>query len=1196
MKTARRFAGCKGTTGLAALLLSCLLVSAPSRAATSISDYPMVLNISAAPNVLMILDNSGSMNWEGLPDYLSDGDGFSFTNSVPTSSGTSTYMPDYSDTNIFNVAMRSSQINKVYYNPKVTYRRWTDGDGIQYADSPPAAAPRAPGSRFTTDLTAQQTMSFIWVSNTATTFAPTRSATPRTEICAGPNRYCSKTFWPMTFFVYKGIGSQFDRSSYVRYRITNAGATMLDLNGGVETAVTSFSWTEGSNTIARTIEQERQNFANWFTYSRSRTLAAKNGISAAFSSLGYNYRVGFRPLNGVTGILDIPITGEFSGTNRQRWFSNMLGSTSGGGTPLRAALASAGEYYSTDAPWEDADGGYLACRQSFTILTTDGYYNDSQRDVEDVNPDIGNADGDQGAPYADTRSWTLADVAMHYYKTDLRPYADKVPTSDLDPASYQHMVTFGVAFGLQGSLDPAVDLPRLTSGEISWPSTSSDLGKQDDLWHATVNGRGQFVSATTPEEFAAGLKGALDSIVQRTASSSNLGVSTSELQEGSNVFQARFTSEVWTGDIWAYPVTDTGVSTTPTWKAATKLAEMTPASRNIYTRSGSNGVTFEWANLSATQKSQLGDDSAVLDYLRGDQSREVSNGGSFRNRLAVLGDIIHSSPVFVGAAENFSYERFPWAGASSYQSHRSAVAERGKVVYVAANDGMLHAFAAGTGAEKFAYVPSAALPAMFGLKSTLYSHRFINDGALVVGDVYRDASGSEAGWRTVLVGSLGRGGRQVYALDVTDSDEFGGDNILWEFTDADMGKFIGRPVIARLSSGRWAVLMGNGYNSDNQHAYLFVIDALTGALIRKIDTGACPSSDTVCASGGNGMADATIWDEDGDGDVDYVYGGDLRGNVWRFDIGSETASEWKVSFGTADSPLPLYQAKDASGKPQPITSKIEVLQNPKDGVRWITFGSGKFLANADRDDDGVQTWYGLYDNYLGSTTSPVSGRDNLASRVILYETPTYLEGTTDINPDRVRVVSAPGDTEGGAAMTDANGNYVKRGWYLDLVPPPAAGAEASVPAGERIIYGVQVFNRALFATTAVPGEDSCTPGGNGWLLAVDPYTGGRLTENLFIDVPKVSVSVGDGVTVTYNVSGIGFTSIPSSPILARRETASNGNGGEGNEGGGNEGGGNEGGGNTGEAVISQADGSIATKRLGLFDNAGRLSWRELIND
>lgn len=1163
--------------------------STPAISQTEISNLPLVLNVTAAPNVMMILDNSGSMLYETLPDYFRDI--WDFELAMRNSGSTSVYMPDYDDLNILNLALRSSSLNRIYYNPNVTYRTWTQADGTGYAQSSPTAAPIRPGSTTTIDLTTEKTHTFRWRTNTtATTFSASSAAVPRTFSCPDgpdgntqPDDTCAQTYAPMTFFVHKGTGSIYERANYYRYRIVGAAATRKDMADGTETAVTSFSWAGG---ITRTLDQEKQNFANWYTYNRSRINAAKGGVSYAFSTLGQNYRVGFRTINGTTGWLDIPTDGTFSDTNRSNFFTSLFDAVADGNTPLRVSLWNAGAYFSTAAPWGPNVGGApLSCRQSFSILTTDGYYNDNSA----VYSTAGNADGTKGRPYADTQSVTLADIAMYYYDTDLQPdIEDNVPTTPEDGNNRQHMNTFGVSFGLTGSLNTATDLARLTSGEISWPSISTDAGKLDDLWHATINGRGQFVNAGDPQEFADGLKGALDSIVARTASSSNLGVSSAQLRQGSRVFQARFTSEVWTGDIFSFLIGSDGeIPIVPEWRASEQVPA--PASRNIYTRNGSTAIPFVWDQLSDTQKATLGNNSAVLDYLRGVRSGESSEGGTFRNRSSLIGDIVHSSPVYVAQPDDFAYERFSWPGADTYQTHRTLRSDRTPMLYVAANDGMLHGFVASTGAERFAYVPSSSLAQMYQLTRPSYTHQFIHDGALTVADVY-DAGTANA-WRTLLVGSTGRGGRQLYALDVSDptipADNPAGRRVMWEFADADFGKFTGKPVVGRMNNGDWAVLVGNGYNSNEYKGFLFVVNATTGALIRKIDTGACPETDDPCVS--NGLGEVTTWDEDSDGDIDYVYAGDLRGNLWRFDVTSDTPSQWKVSFGTDTSPLPLFRARNASGTPQPITSKVEVLLDPSTGTRWVSFGTGQFLGDTDRSSTALQTWYGLYDNYANAATSPVSGRSDLAQRVVLVETTQTTttetenaEGETETTSEsvKVRVISAQGDTTGGDRVIDADGTYIRKGWYLDLVPP------SGTAAGERMIYGVQAFGGALFATSAIPADDPCTPGGSGWLMAIDPYTGGRLDADLFANRTQVTVTTGDTST-NYYVSAVSTGSMPSSPILVRNE------GGSGNQSGGSTGGTTVG---RSDALVNTSDLGILRERLNLPDRFGRISWRELIAD
>ncbi|WP_018410586.1 pilus assembly protein [Methyloversatilis thermotolerans] len=1171
-------------------------------ATTELSDLPLVINVTAPPNVLMILDDSGSMESETLPDAFYS----SFSIDYPLRFSLSlTFTPDYDDANILNLAARASTINRLYYDPTVTYRPWRKADGTTYDEASPTAAPMAPDSTTTVDLTAQQNATLRWSRNTvATTF----SFAINSNSACGASFSCSKSFWPMTFFVYKGSGALSARNSYYRYRISGNNAERLDLETGQTESLSAFTW---SNGITRTIAEEKQNFANWFTYARSRINAAKGGVSYAFSTLGKNYRVGFRKINSTSGWLDIPTSGSFSETNRTNFFDRLFATTVSGGTPLRVALANAGEYFSTSAPWgPDVGGSPLACRQSYAILTTDGYYNDTLDGVKGVNSSVGTGDNQLALPYKDAeQSFTLGDIAAYYYTRDLRSdIPDKVPRTagDAGEGSYmhQHMSTFAVAFGLQGSLDPESDLPALTAGTKTWPSVSNDTGKLDDLWHATVNGRGRFVSASSPQEFADGLKGALDAIVARTASAANLGISANQLTAGGRLFQARFTSETWTGDVWSYTVTsENTIPDTPTWKASEQLPA--PASRRLFTHNGTSPVEFEWDQLSDTQKAALSGNSEVIDYLRGDASGEVTNGGSFRNRTSDghIGDIVHSSPIFVTSPANLGYDRYAWEGASSYQEYRANKANRAATVFVAANDGFLHAFDASTGAERYGFAPSGAIAGMYQLTRPNYDHRFINDGQLVVSEVF-DNVRSTGAWRSVLVGSSGRGGRQLYALDVSNAaladDNPASQLFMWQFSDNDFGYFTGAPQIRRMNNGAWAVLVGNGYNSADYKGVLFIVNAVSGELISKIDTGGCAATDDPCVS--NGLAEVSTWDDNDDGNVDYIYAGDLRGNVWRFDVTSDNPSNWRVSFGTSQNPLPLFRARDSNGTPQPITSAISLMLDPDTNTRWISFGTGRFLGESDRSNTSVQTWYGLYDNYTGAAGSatPVTGRSDLAQRIVLSEsTQTVGQGDAAVSTT-VRVLSAPGDPSGGQAVTDADGAYIRKGWYLDLLAPNSTGS------GERMLFGVNLSGGALFTTSSIPAQDPCEPGGSGWLMGINPYTGGRLDADLFADRAKVTLTVGEQQKQIY-VSGVRIASMPSQPILLRNDgSGSGGQSGSGSSNGNNTGGDTGDTGSTvgggsykpgqGTALVGTSDLQKLLERLNLPGRYGRISWRELISE
>jgi type IV pilus assembly protein PilY1 len=839
--------------------------------------------------------------------------------------------------------------------------------------------------------------------------------------------------------MYKGTGDKSLASSYFKYQIQGTTGYKTDLNGGTPTAVTSFTW----GSVTRTVAEETQNFANWFSYYRSRVNAAKAGSSIAFSKLGTNYRVGFSTINTDTLGNAIPTSGTFDGTNRQNWFSALLGATiPPQGTPLKESLKRAGEYFSRS----DDTGPYgpapqLSCRRNFTILTTDGYYNPPDPALNFANEDnlAGTTITGPGSqsyqyqparPYMDSYGGTLADIAMYYWKRDLRSdLTNNIRTTSTNPSFWQNMSTFTLSLGPQGTLTPPPktpnDLAALTSGSKVWPDPATGEAKKiDDLWHASVNGRGTFVAAKNPTEFAEGLVSALNTIGE-SGGAWNVALTSSTVETDGRVFVARYDGS-WGGDLWAVAYNSTGnMNTTadgtpiPLWKASEQLPAA--ASRKIFTwkDNGGGGIAFTYSNLSNAKQTAIGG-SDVVDFVRGVTSKSVASGGTLRNRSSLLGDIANPAPVYVKASNT---------------------------VFAAANDGMLHAFNASTGAELFAYIPGGVNFAdLNAFSSPTYSHKFINDGEIAVSDL-------AATGKNILVGSLGRGGKTVYALDVTTPSSFGGNNVLWEFTDTDLGNTLGKPVIVKLNTGDWAVIIGNGYNSASERAFLFVINLNTGALIKKIDTGAGSSSAS------NGLATPVGFDQNGDGKVDLVYAGDLLGNFWKFNLSGSTTTAWT---GTS-----MFVAKDASSNVQPITGGLSIAIDPTTNKRWVFGGTGRYLSNADVSSKAVQSWYGLIDD--GTT---ISSRASLLQRTLNAESAQGSYTT--------RTFSA-------AATNDMVG---KKGWYADLTP-------ASVASGERIVSRSQYSAGVLYVSSIIPSSDVCASGGSGFVNAVDAFSGANLVKPFF---------------------------------------------------------------------------------------------------
>jgi type IV pilus assembly protein PilY1 len=297
------------------------------------------------------------------------------------------------------------------------------------------------------------------------------------------------------------------------------------------------------------------------------------------------------------------------------------------------------------------------------------------------------------------------------------------------------------------------------------------------------------------------------------------------------------------------------------------------------------------------------------------------------------------------------------------------------MLYVGSNDGFLRGFNALTGEEVFAYVPNAVIPDMPLLAANDYAHRFYVDGAPAAWDAHFAVGGGSAGWKTVLTGTTGAGGKSVFALDVTDPAMFDGSKVLWEINqntayrsagsprdDADpqyasrLGYTIGQAVVAKLNNGEWAAIFGNGYRSGSEQASLYIVRIADGTLIRRIDTGVGKVAEP------NGLGTPTLYDSNGDDVYDAVYAADMRGNVWKFDLSGGNPSSWDIAFKTpADGfpfGVPLFQARSSSGAIQPISARIELASPPagKAGI-MVLFGTGRFFAVGDNTDTTGQTFY-----------------------------------------------------------------------------------------------------------------------------------------------------------------------------------------------------------------------------------------------
>lgn len=818
---------------------------------------------------------------------------------------------------------------------------------------------------------------------------------------------------------------------------------------------------------------------------------------------------------------------------------------------------------------------------------------------------------------------TLADVAYYYYVTDLRTDGagnctngsnsdvceNNVPESgSRDTASWQHMTTFTLGLGARGQMlfsptylsDISGDFFDIKNGNkattttctwqtagtvCNWPipgiTNSGSDGKIeniDDLWHAAINGRGTFFSATSPTTLATGLSSALAGVTVRSGGTAAATTSTPNIVSSDNfLFGSNYTSGQWTGEFFRLtldPVT-LAFGTTTDWRARGKLNKKDYTTRKIFTFNPSDGTTklkeFNWDNLTTSEKAYFGTahisgadaltqlctgdtnclatwqanhsyvvgneyrngntwykvtanytsgaafgatdvastemivgaaDANLVNFIRGHRGHEgpeSESGKYFRQRAHVLGDIVNSEAVYVKSP------RYKYMD-DGYAQYKIDKADRIGVVYVGANDGMLHAFRAGgttittgdgSGEEMWAYIPSMVMPNLFKLADKSYSskHRYYVDGSPSFGDVYFDGT-----WHTILVGGLGGGGRGYYALDVTDP---GNPKALWEFTydtsksgytaDANLGYTYGRPVITKLRDGKWVVLVTSGYNNGNGtvpgngKGYLYVLDAGTGAIIGN------PVPTNVGSTGTpSGLGQISQWANNPslNNMAERVYGADLLGNVWRFNVDIDKLDD---SDNVAHKLITVKgptSGTHPSGSPQPIITKPILADVTGNSMVYVS--TGKLLGISDLEDNTVQSFYAIKDP-LDSTTHD-NPRD--ADSGFVRQTLTPL----------VCPVGAPATTcKIGEPIRTGTSNSVDlgsshNGWFLDF---PGPGERANVDPA--LALGTIAIN------TNVPESNSCNAGGYSFSYYLNYMNGSPLRGSVEGSTQGVSGSkLGNG--------------------------------------------------------------------------------------
>ncbi|MDD1609862.1 MAG: hypothetical protein LUO95_04455, partial [Methylococcaceae bacterium] len=826
----------------------------------------------------------------------------------------------------------------------------------------------------------------------------------------------------------------------------------------------------------------------------------------------------------------------------------------------------------------------------------------------------------KGRAYERNGSDYLDDVAVGLYDMDLRP------------------TWTGMTWA--GSSKPKNNLKTYAIG-IADPALQADSVLRD----AAQRTGGTFEYADNANKLIDALNKMVADIKKGTGSFSAITANSSSLGVGTALFQAKYDTTDWTGDLLALPLTNGGIVLNAAWNAGENIPAF--LSRNIYTYNSSatiKGVKFQsqtaiqiCTGLSATQKTALGISSCastdtgvwLLDYVRGDISHEVVNPSHqltyttdprltatnriFRNRARfygsdaiapkkegdlrnpdpwLLGDIINSDVLFVGNTENFDYANL--AGTKSlegttYDAFVTEKSKRRKMVYVGANDGMLHGFDAripptGTtdpeaGKEILAYIPNTVIDRLDSLSNPSYSHLYFVDGSPQANDVYLPNVAPVVpsnNWHTVLVGTTGAGGKGVFALDVTDPGTFGASNVLWEVSNTDgpisgdvtmdnpnppiankgrgfaknLGYTLPQAAMGKMHNGDWAAIVANGYSSDNNLGVLYILNIQTGAIIAAIDTKQISA----------GLSAPLIVDIDGDGIVDSIYAGDLVGNMWKFDVSDSDPKKWKIAYGTNAAPAPLFIAcTDATSTAtcdatrQPITASPQessVGSAQATGGSMVYFGTGKYFEDSDNNVANTQTqsFYAVWDECPlanSSTPAPTATCSTVAKTALVKQSIIAQLAPSATVPFNVR------------ATSNTAVNYpTQKGWYIDFVNPNTNANE-----GERIVSASLLQNGDIIFATLVPSPPTtnnadpnalCNAGtkSTSWVMEFDALSGSRLTspvldinnDGKFDSGDQVTVTVG-GVEISVPVSGFQTIGSTRTPVILTDAAATSTTGG-----------------------------------------------------
>ncbi|MBL8323570.1 MAG: PQQ-binding-like beta-propeller repeat protein [Rubrivivax sp.] len=922
--------------------------------------------------------------------------------------------------------------NTLYYNPLITYAPWAPAQLSTGAVTPANATTTAAKSHpilgtFTFNLTADVAANtgaarvFIALpgmripagasisqcsSTNGSCGAWSAALGADTNAAAGAVTRVSMAYYPATYWV---------RESCTVPATASVGTDACTYLPGSTTITLKRYEIKAGNTFpsGRSYPAEMQNFANWFQYHRKRKLMLAGAMGDTLENLS-GMRLGVVPYSANSTTPRIYDADAASATvNRLRVAGIFYETEASGGTPTRETLKFVSGLYSGN----DSTGASIvqyACQRNNAFVVTDGFAYATAVTVPAYQSGKTAATWGSGAPYETIYSSSLADLALRYYtnnpRTDLA--TGRLPATATDLNTDLHVNTYGLSLGARGTVWLGESTPVPTSTG-TWPVPDLDRNPTsiDDLWHATINGRGKMYLATTPEETALRIRAGLDDILSQDGAQASIGVSSVNLGRGDDfAYLGSYNTRGWSGDLTRNAANNATGAITPydpaaalpgTWSANALLTARSWGTRFIFGSNDAAGLAFTSANFGAAANpdSATYTNDQIINYLRGNRSGE---GDTVRARTSLIGAVINAEPV---------------------------VSRTEGVVYLASGEGMLHAFDTATGSELWAYQPPDTLAAAGQSAQRGWVFRTQLDAT----PTYAQLSSSSK----LLVGGLGAAGRSYYALDVSNprpaTEAEAAAQYRWVFpatTDttnrALMGYTVGRPVVAKVMVGGAptnVVLVSSGYDNGQSigdaKGRMWMLNATTGAVMKTFRTTEGSAGDEA------GLVHLSAF-KDADGSVRYVYGGDLKGNLWRFDLSTAGA-------GTHDGTL-VATFYDAAGNRQPVTSAPELVWQGTQRV--VLVGTGRLLDINDFGSTRTQTFYAVAD---GSTIA--NARSTLVAR-------TY----NRVNDD------------GTAASTPITGPALdwatQRGWYMDL------------PTGEQAnTHPVVTYGTIAFVTNKQGGSD-----------------------------------------------------------------------------------------------------------------------------